>query len=287
MSRKRYSMTPAAPWVRLLAVAGACGVAAMAAAAAAPNDALRVCADPNNLPFSNQRLEGFENKLAELVAAELDATPEYTWTPQRRGFIRRTLNAQKCDLVMGVPSGYEPLLTTKPYYRSTYVFAYAKSKGLELHSFDDPVLRQLRIGLQELVDDRSNPPPAHELARRGIVQNMVGFPMWDVDSVEDPPGRIIEAVAKGEIDVAIVWGPFAGYFAKRQPTAIEVVPVLQPIDEPWLPIAYDISMGVRRGDEALKARIEGILDRRHDDIQRILDSYGVPLVADTTPALRP
>jgi quinoprotein dehydrogenase-associated probable ABC transporter substrate-binding protein len=274
------------PLKLLLGFAGAAMIAA-APAAADPDGTLRVCADPNNLPFSNQRLEGFENRLAELVAAEFDVTPQYTWMPQRRGFIRRPLNARTCDVVMGVPSGYEPVLTTKHYYRSTYVFAYAKATGLELRSFDDPELRQLRIGLHALVDEGSNPPPAHALARRGLVQNIVGFMMWDVDQVENPPGRIISAVADGDIDVAIVWGPFAGYFAQRQPIELAVVPVTPPADTPALPFAYDISIGVRRSDAALRDRRDEIIARRHDDIERILTSYGVPLIADQKPAIRP
>jgi quinoprotein dehydrogenase-associated probable ABC transporter substrate-binding protein len=270
----------------LLSLAVALGAAAPAANAAPPIGPLRVCADPNNLPFSNQRLEGFENKIAELIAAELDTTLLYSWMPQRRGFVRRTLNARECDLIMGVPAGYEPVLSTKPYYRSTYVFAYAKGKGLDLRSFDDPVLRHLRIGLQALVDDGYNPPPGHALARRGIVDNIVGFMMWDVDSVADPPGRIIDAVAKGDIDVAIVWGPLGGYYAGRQPVSLEVVPVSPAIDEPSVPFVYDISMGVRRGDDALKERLEGIVDRRRGDIEKILVSYGVPLIAGVPPGPR-
>jgi len=273
--------------LRLLLGFSAAAVIAAAPAAADPDGSLRVCADPNNLPFSNQRLEGFENKLAELVATEFGVTPQYTWMPQRRGFIRRTLNARTCDVVMGVPSGYEPVLTTRPYYRSTYVFAYAKARGLELRSFDDPELRQLRIGLQALVDEGSNPPPAHALARRGIVQNVVGFMMWDVDTVENPPGRIISAITSGDIDVAIVWGPFAGYFAKRQPIELDVVPVTPLADTPALPFVYDISMGVRRSDSALKDRLDDIIASRHDAIERILTSYGVPLVADQTSIIRP
>ena len=239
----------------------------MAHSAPAGADTLRICADPNNPPFSDRRLEGFENKLADLVAADFGATTEYTWMPQRRGFIRRTLNARTCDVVMGVPTGYEPVLSTKPYYRSSYVFAYAGGKGLELHSFDDPELRHLKIGLQALVDDRSNPPPAHALARRGIVENITGFMMWDADSV-----------GKGTIDVAIVWGPLAGYFAKRQPIAIDIVSIEPPTDD-GLPFAYDVSMGVRRSDAALRDRLDEVIARRHDDIDRLLASYGVPLVA--------
>jgi quinoprotein dehydrogenase-associated probable ABC transporter substrate-binding protein len=252
-------------------------------ASAAEAESLRVCADPNNLPFSNQQQQGFENRIAELVANELGAPLQYAWMPQRRGFVRRTLNAHACDLVVGVPTGYDPLLT-KPYYRSTYVFAYADDKGIAVRSFDDPQLRQLRIGVQALVDDGYNPPPVHALARRGIVDRVVGFTMWDTEAVADPPGQIIDAVATGAIDVAIVWGPLAGYFAKRQSVTIDVVPVAPAIDAPGIPFVYDVSMGVRRSDIEFKQRLEAILDRRHADIEQILSSYGVPIVAETTPA---
>ena len=256
------------------------GVLPIGAQAAAQDRELRVCADPNNLPFSNDRFEGFENKVAQLVADEMHATVRYTWHPQGRGFIRETLKAGTCDLVVGVPSGYDPVLATKPYYRSTYVFVFAKSRNLRLRSFDDPVLRPLTIGLEEIGSAGANTPPAHALVRRGLVDNIVGFKMWDVDSVESPQGRIIDAVAAGEIDVAIVWGPFAGYFVRRRQlaAALEVVPVSSTIDPPSIPFAYDIAMGVRQGDSALKSELEGILDRRRADIERILEEYGVPLV---------
>jgi quinoprotein dehydrogenase-associated probable ABC transporter substrate-binding protein len=247
--------------------------------ASAQDRALRVCADPNNLPFSNDRLEGFENKVAQLVADEMHATVQYRWHPQRRGFIRETLRAGLCDLVVGVPSGYDLVLSTTPYYRSTYVFVYPKRRNFELRSFDDAVLRPLKIGLEEIGADGANTPPAHALARRGLASNIVGFKLWDVSEVESPPGRIIDAVAAGEIDVAIVWGPFAGYFARRQPAAVlEIVPVSAAVDMPSLPFAYDIAMGVRPGDAALKSELEGILVRRRADIGRILEEYGVPLL---------
>jgi mxaJ protein len=240
---------------------------------------LRVCADPNNLPFSNQKLEGFENKLAELIADDLGATVKYKWLRQRRGFIRRGLKARECDLVTGIPTGSEMVLTTKPYYRSTYVFAYRKRANLQLRSFDDPALRQLRIGLHAIGEDGANPPPVYALAHRGISNNVAGFRMFDVESIENPQGRIIDAVAAGDIDVAIVWGPFAGYFAKRQKEALEVVPVSPAIEPPGFPFVYEISMGVRPGETALKAEFDEILDRRRRDVQRILDEYGVPQVA--------
>jgi mxaJ protein len=245
-----------------------------------PARELRVCADPNNLPFSNERREGFENEIAALIARDLTATVQYTWKPQRRGFIRRTLQAGDCDLVMGVPSEYELVLATAPYYRSTYVFVYRKNSGVHVRSFNDPQLHQLRIGLHLTAEDGANQPPAHALARRGIVGNIVGFPMFDADEVENPPGKIIDAVADGTIDVAIVWGPFGGYYAQRQKVPLEVVPVSPAIDQPSLPFTFDISMGVRKGDDAFKKQIEEILDRRRAEIRAILERFGVPLVDD-------
>jgi quinoprotein dehydrogenase-associated probable ABC transporter substrate-binding protein len=240
---------------------------------------LRVCADPDNLPFSNVRAEGFENKIASLIAEDLHASLTYTWHPQRKGFIRETLKAGACDLVMGVPSGYELVLSTRPYYSSTYVFVYPKSKSLNLSSFDDPVLRQLKIGLHAFGDDGANAPPAHALARRGIASNVVGFTI--LNTAASPSGQIIDALTAGEIDVAIVWGPYAGYFAKRQPIALEIVPVPRGTDKAAIPFVYDVSLGVRRGDTAFKQEMEAVLDRRQGEIRKILDAYGVPLV--TTP----
>jgi len=265
--------------LRVFLPAAILGILACAGTASGQGRDLRVCADPNNLPFSNQRLEGFENKVAQLIADDLHATVTYTWHPQRRGFIRRTLKEGTCDLVIGVPSGYDLVLATRPYYRSTYVFVSARRRHLNLRSFDDPILRQLKIGLDEIGEEGANTPPALALARRGIVGHVVGFKMWDVDSVENPQGRIIDAVAAGDIDVAIVWGPFAGFFARRHPGALEVVPVPVTTDQPAFPFVYDISIGVRPGDEALKQELESVLDRRRMDIRRILEDYGVPLAA--------
>ena len=176
----------------------------------------RVCANPDNLPFSNQEQQGFENKIAQLIGAELGLPVSYLWHAQRRGYLRRTLNAGRCDLVMGAPVGLRSLVTTKPYYRSTYVFVTRKDRKLGIRSFDDPALKPLKIGLHVVGDDGENPPPVYSLARRGLANNVVGYKLWDVDGIKNPQGRIIDAVAKGEIDVAVVWGPFAGYFAKQQ-----------------------------------------------------------------------
>ncbi|HEX9942414.1 MAG TPA: substrate-binding domain-containing protein [Thermoanaerobaculia bacterium] len=245
---------------------------------ARPQRALRVCADPNNLPFTNRKLEGFENKLADLVARDLHATVRYTWWPQRRGFIRNTLRAGACDVVLGVPSSFELALATRPYYRSTYVFVYRKDRGLRISSFDDPVLRKLRIGVQMIGDDGNNSPPAHALANRGIIDNVVGYTVYGDYSQPNPPARIVEAVAAGEIDVAVVWGPLAGYFAPRQRVPLETAPVSPQIDMPFLPFVFDIAMGVRRGDAKLQAELDGVLERRRPEIDALLDRYGVPRV---------
>jgi mxaJ protein len=247
---------------------------------------LRVCAEPNNLPFSNQKLEGLENKLADLIAADLHATVKYAWFRQRRGYVRRTLKANECDMLLGIPTAAEMVLPTVPYYRSSYVFVYRKEDNLRLASFDDPVLRQLRIGLHAIGDDGANPPPVHALAHRGIVNHVIGFTMFDVDTVLNPQGRVIDAVANGDIDVAIVWGPFGGYFAKQQKVALAVVPVSPSVEPPGIPFTYDISIAVRPGDMALKAELDGVLQRRRRDVDKILEDFGIPLVgaADVTSA---
>jgi mxaJ protein len=237
---------------------------------------LRVCADPNNLPFSNQRLEGFENRIAALLAGELGAEVEYIWWAQRRGFVRNTLRAGACDLIVGVPSGFELAQTTAPYYRSTYVFVYRRDRGLKITSFDDPTLKQLKVGVQVIGDDGANSPPAHALGQRGIVENVRGYTVYGDYAQENPPARIIDAVAAGEIDVAVAWGPLAGYFAKRQNVPLEIVPVSPQIDLPFLPFVYDISLGVRRGETAFKEELEGALERRRAEVEKILDEYGVP-----------
>ncbi|MDY7227700.1 substrate-binding domain-containing protein [Hyalangium rubrum] len=245
--------------------------------AAPPERVLRVCADPNNLPFSNQRQEGLENRLAELLARELKATVQYTWWAQRRGFIRNTLKAGLCDVVLGVPADFELALTTRPYYRSTYVFVYRKDRGLKLGSLEDEALRTLKVGVHLIGDDMANTPPAHALARRGIVNNVVGYTLYGDYTQENPPSALIEAVRRGEVDVAIAWGPLAGYFALRPGPELEVVPVQPRKDTATgLPFVFDISVGVRRGDKALKAELEAALSRRRPEVEALLTEYGVP-----------
>jgi mxaJ protein len=246
--------------------------------AAAQPEVLRVCADPNNLPFSNQRGEGFENHLAEWLAQDLHRQLAYTWWPQRRGFIRNTLDAGRCDLVIGVPASYERVRTTAPYYRSSYVFVTRRADGLNIDSFDDQRLRSLRIGLHTIGDDYSNVPPAEALARRGIARNVRGYPIYGDYSQAAPSRGLIDAVARDEIDVAIAWGPIAGYFADRTSVPLSVSLLSAQDDEPQLAMRYSIAMGVRRDNSQFTAQLGRVLDRRRADIRELLVSYGVPLV---------
>jgi mxaJ protein len=226
---------------------------------------LRVCADPNNLPFSNANGEGFENKIATLVARDFNAHVDYTWLPQRMGFVRNTLKRGDCDVIIGVPSNYEQTAATAPYYRSSYVFV--TRKGRAVRSLDDPRLRGMRIGVEV------QSPPVFALASRHLIDNIRGYPILDHGA-----RTLVGAVARGDVDVAIVWGPPAGWFARQQRAALELTPVSPQIDPPFLPFVFDISMGVRRGDTALRERLDAEIDRRRPDIERILDAYGVPRV---------
>ena len=242
----------------------------------AADHALRVCADPNNLPFSNIKQEGFENALARLIARELGDTLEYFWWPQRRAWVRHSVGEGKCDVAIGVPTAFELMTTTRPYYRSTYVFVSRADRHYGLHSLDDPRLRRLRIGLHFIGTDYSNPPPAHALGARGIVRNVVGYSIYGTFTDPNPPARLVDAVAAGDVDVAIVWGPLAGYFASREPLPLELTPLDSPVDKRTGTVfEFPISVGVRRGDTRLRDAIQGVLDRHSGAVNAILARYGV------------
>jgi len=238
---------------------------------------LRVCADPNNLPFSNEAGEGLENKIVALIAEELGAELRYTWWAQRRGFLRNTLKAEACDLVPSLPANLEGVRTTAPYYRSTYVFV-TRADGPEVASYNDPVLRQAKIGVHLIGDDGSNTPPAHALARRGVIDNVRGYMVYGDYSEPNPPASILASLAQGEIDVAVVWGPLGGYFATRQAVPLKVTPVRPSFDGPQLPMVFDISMAVRTEDEALRQEVDAALARRRPEVDAILAAYGVPRI---------
>ena len=250
------------------------GLSALLSAAASTSK-LRVCADPDNMPFSNQQKQGFENKLAELLASKLGESVEYTWWSQRKSFVKESLDQGRCDVLIGVPTALPSVTTTRPYYRSTYVFVSRTDRKLQLTSLEDARLKDWRIGIHVVGEDYA--PPAFALARRGITSNVVPFSLFGKYGEENPAAKIIHAVEAGEIDVAIVWGPLAGYFAKQAKVPLDVVPV-SPAAFLQVPFTYDISLGVRKGNEVLKAELEQLLNAESANVQQILAQYGLPQV---------
>jgi len=250
-------------------------------AAGAPrrqSDELRVCVDPYDMPLSNDREEGFENKIAHVVASDLNARVVNFWWPQRRGFLRSSILAGLCDVMIQAPVGLDPVATTKPYFRSTYYFVYRSDRGLAIRSLDDTLLKHLRIGVNLIGYDYTNTPPAHALGPRGII-GLVGFgSFFNPDPKADHPEDIIQAVAKDSIDVAIVWGPKAGYWAKRAPVPLTLVALPDSDPVSGMPFARDMAMAVRHRDKELKARLDSVIDRRHSEIVKILQDYNVPMI---------
>ncbi|WP_338414456.1 substrate-binding domain-containing protein [uncultured Sphaerotilus sp.] len=247
--------------------------------------ALRVCQDPNNLPFSNVAGEGIENKLAELFGRVLGLPVTYYSFPARMAFIRNTLRYKlpgedfRCDIVMGVPVGFDQVSVTKPYYRSTYALVYPKGKGLdEVHSTLDFLglgpdrLKKLRIG----VYDRS--PASEWLNKHQLVEQGVPYQMLNADPAQYPGELLEKELASGKIDVAIVWGPIAGFFAKRvSAPQLVVVPMKS---EPGVRFDYEMAMGVRYGEREWKQQIEQVIESHRPEIRAILNDFGVPLVDD-------
>jgi mxaJ protein len=246
-------------------------LAGLAAQAADLPRELRVCADPDNLPYSRSDESGFENRIARLVADDMGARLTYYWQELRRGFVRKTMGAGECDLFVGVPAGFERVLTTHPYYRSTYV-AVQRAGAPAFTGFDPARLGKERIGVQLIGNDLAASPPGYALTRAGAIDNVTGFTVYG----EGPAAkRMVDAIAAGRLDLALVWGPQAGYFAHRAPVPMKVVPAAAP---PGLamPFEFAIAMGVRKTDRALRDRLDEIIHRRQADIDAILAEYSVP-----------
>lgn len=243
---------------------------------AAQAGTLRVCSEPNNLPFSNRAGQGFENKIADLVARDLGDKVEYTWALQNDRFIKHTLDAHKCDVMMGVSAGMDDVATTRPYYVSTYVFVSRKKGDLAVASLMDPRLRKLKIGVHLIGDDPT--PPTMALGEEGIVDNVHGYMIYGDFAKANPPARLIEAVENKDVDIAAVWGPLGGYFAKNAPVALRVTPMTGAERFAPLRFKFAIAMGVRKGDMAMRDKLDGIIAREQTTIRNILRSYGVPLV---------
>jgi mxaJ protein len=228
---------------------------------------LKVCADPDNLPFSNRREEGFENKVARMVGQKMDERVVFVWRKQERGYIRNSLNSRECDLIPGIAVGVGALQASIPYYRSSYVILTRASAQLDIRSLNSQLLKRLRLGVQLIGDDYANTPPVHALAARGIV-NVRGFRVVGASG-----SLMIEALEKDEIDAAIAWGPGAGYHAAQSRIPLRLVT----IRDSSFPMAFDIGMGMRQQDDSLKRRIDAAIRAIRGDVEAILRKYNIPL----------
>ncbi len=246
---------------------------------AVDRSSLRVCADPSNLPFSNQAGEGFENKIAELLAAELAVPLRYTWFPQATGFVRNTLKARRCDIVIGISLGFELLQNTNPYYRSSYALVYRSDAGLTLSALDDPEFKKLRLGVV------AGTPPASLMARYGLLGRVRPYHLVADTRFEQPGKRMIEDIAAGEVDVGALWGPIAGYYGEQQKPPLTVVPL--PSRPGGVRMDFRITMGVRFNEPEWKREINVLIKRKQPEINAILADYGVPLLDDQGKRIAP
>jgi len=235
---------------------------------------LRVCADPDDLPFSNSARAGFDNRIAELLGQDLHRPVVFVWSRARRGFLRERFNKGDCDMLMGVPQDIKHVRTTIPYYRSSYVFVTRRSDHLQLTRFDDPGIGRQRIGLQILEEDFS--PPSLPLIRSGHTAQLVGF-----DSFGKSSGDIVRAVADKRVGLSVVWGPLAGYYAAKQNTPLAISPVQPAVDPAGIPFSFAIAFAVHENDAALANALNAAIQRNKSKIDSILAAYHVPLTNDS------
>jgi quinoprotein dehydrogenase-associated probable ABC transporter substrate-binding protein len=240
----------------------------------------RACADPRNLPFSNEAGDGFENKIAELFARKLGKSVDYTFYPGATGFVRNTLNAHRCDVVLGVAQGDDIVQPTSPYYRTSYVIAYHQDGPLKgLDSLSDPRLKTAKIGIV------AGTPPATLLAEDGLLDRIKSYALVVDTRFDSPAHEMMDDLERGEIDVALLWGPIAGYYATKAKTPTTVVPLVKEQGGP--PMVYRIVMGVRRSDQNWKRALDKLISENQDEIQAILRSYGVPLLDENDKPISP
>jgi quinoprotein dehydrogenase-associated probable ABC transporter substrate-binding protein len=263
----------------LLLISGIAPVEAKSTFEARNQAFLTVCGDPNHLPFSNKEMAGFENRIAQLIADDLNRTLRYHWWPQTIGFVRNTLSVRLCDLVMGVTSVNELLQNTNPYYRSVYTLVYRKEDGLTLHNLDDPALKELRLGVV------AGTPPATLLTNYGLMDQVRSYHRTVDTRLYSPATRAVEDVANGVIDVALIWGPIAGYAAKQQKTTLTVTPLPAKVDT--VPLAFNVSMGLRRREINWKHQLNQQLQKLAPSIEKILLEYDIPLLDSNDRLIRP
>jgi len=234
---------------------------------------LRVCADPADLPFSNDKQEGFENKIANIIGDELKLPVKYTWYPKAMGFVRMTLAAKKCDLVIGWGQGDDLVLNTNAIYRSTSALIYKKGTGLDgVDTLADPRLQGKRLGIQQ------GSAGGTLAARYGLMANVHGYPMMVDRRYSNPAEDMMNDIRSGVIDAGVLWGPIAAYWAARDGDKLVAVPLVKEVGANK--IAFRITMGVRNGDDAWKRQLNNVIRKRQGDIDKVLLDYGVPLLVD-------
>jgi quinoprotein dehydrogenase-associated probable ABC transporter substrate-binding protein len=241
--------------------------------------ALKVCADPNDLPFSNEKKQGLENKIAAVIGAAFGLKVDYTWFPQVIGFVRNTLQADRCDLVMGTVAGDDLMQTTNPYYFTTYMMVYRSDKGLSFEGLQDPRLSRLRLGVV------SATPPSDLLVRHDLMSQVKPYQLTVDTRVESPTHQMVEDIMDGRIDVGFLWGPIAGYYRKRDELPLTLVPLA---DEPGAPrMKYHIAMGVRANEPEWRRRVNAVILKQQAEITAILRDYGVPLLDEKGELINP
>lgn len=237
-------------------------------------EVFRACGDPRNLPFSNEKGEGFENKLAELFAAKLGKKLGYTYFPQATGFVRNTLGSHRCDVIMGFPQGSDLAQVTVPYYRTTYALVSKPGSGFEgVNALDDPKLKEKRIGVV------AGTPPSTNMAINGLMAHVKPYPLTIDTRVDSSAQAMIDDIASGDIDCGILWGPMAGYFASRSNPALIVAPLLKETMGP--PLIYRIGMAVRPSDQEFKRTLNKLIAENQMEINKLLLSYDVPLLDES------
>jgi quinoprotein dehydrogenase-associated probable ABC transporter substrate-binding protein len=248
----------------------------------APREAglIRVCADPDNMPSSNDKGEGYENKIAELIAKELNSKLSYVWYPTRRGYFR-IINGMYCDMAVEAPAGLDLAGVTTPYFRSGYVFVTRQGSGLEdVRTLADPRLKRLRIGVNIFTSDGENSPPAMALSRYGVVGNLTGYSTFFSDQVR--PEDIIKGVEKKDVDLAIAWGPVAGYYAKQSSVPLTLTPLPARDSLSDFPFQYNMGIALRRRDKEFRDSLQAVLERKRPEIDAILKQFNVPVMPIVT-----
>jgi len=261
-------------WIGLQSVAAwaqAAGDAGSGSLELVDPNVFRACGDPRNLPFSNDKGEGFENKLAELLAGKLGKKLSYTYFPQATGFVRMTLGSFRCDTIMGFPQGDDQAQVTIPYYRTTYALVFKPGSGLEgVTSIDDPKLKDKRIGIV------AKTPPSTNMAINGLLGHAKSYPLFIDTRADSSAQAMIDDLARGDIDCGILWGPMAGFFARNATPPLTVVPLTRETMGP--PMIYRIGMAVRPADQELKRTLNQLIMENQAEINRLLISYNIPIL---------